>query len=454
MRFVPLLLPALMPMIAGAADLPKPNVIFILADDLGYGGLSCFGQEKVPTPQIDRLADEGLRFTDFYAGSTVCAPSRCSLMTGRHLGRCWIRGNYSQEFNDRVPLRPQDVTVAELLKQAGYTTGLIGKWGLGEPDTTGIPNRKGFDYFFGYLNQGRAHNYYPEYLWRNQEKVELTGNLDNKRQQYSHDLFAADALSFIEKNKSGPFFLYLAFTIPHSNNERQRDEGMGMEVPDYGSYADRDWSVGQKGHAAMMERMDRDVGRIMAKLDELGIDRNTLVIFTSDNGPHREGGYDPDFFDSSGPLRGIKRDLYEGGIRVPTVARWPAVIEPGRVNSEPLAFWDVLPTLAELGGVTPPRDIDGISFVPALLGKAQKSHDYLYWEFHERGLAQAVRMGRYKGIRKNMGSVELYDLENDLGEQQNLADRHPNVVARIEKIMAEAHTESEPWPVKLPAASQ
>jgi arylsulfatase A-like enzyme len=440
------------PLIAAAAEQPpQPNIIFILADDLGYGGLSCFGQEKVPTPQIDRLAAEGMRFTDFYAGSTVCAPSRCVLMTGMHTGRCWIRGNSSKKVDERVPLRPTDVTVSELLKKAGYTTALIGKWGLGEPDTTGIPNRKGFDYFFGYLNQRHAHDYYPDYLWRNQEKVALTGNLERKRQQYSHDLFTQEALEFVEKNKSGPFFLYLALTIPHAHNARQRDEGMGMEVPDYGPYDSRDWTVNQKGHAAMIDRMDRDIGLLMAKLDELGIGDNTLVMFTSDNGPHREGGYDPDFFDSSGPLRGIKRDLYEGGIRVPTVARWPARIKPGQVNREPLAFWDVLPTLTEIAGASPP-DTDGISFLPALLGKEQKSHEYLYWEFHEGTFAQAVRMGRYKGLRKNMGPLELYDLESDIGEQRNVAHRHPGIVDRTEKIMAAARTDSEHWPVRLPAA--
>ncbi|HOQ88451.1 MAG TPA: arylsulfatase, partial [Phycisphaerae bacterium] len=317
------LLSGLVAISAFAEPAAKPNVIFILADDLGYGSLGCYGQKKVATPNLDRLAAEGLRFTDFYAGSTVCAPSRCSLMTGKHTGHCWVRGN------ERIPLRPQDVTVAEIFKQAGYITGLVGKWGLGEPDTTGIPNRQGFDYFFGYLNQRHAHDYYPTYLWRNQERVELEGNRDNQRRQYSHDLFTAEALSFIEKNKSGPFFLYLAYTVPHANNERQQAEGMGMEVPDYGPYADRDWTVGQKGHAAMIYRMDRDIGRVMAKLRELGLDENTLVMFSSDNGPHKEGGYDPEFFDSNGPFRGIKRDLTDGGIRVPMIARWPARIRPG-----------------------------------------------------------------------------------------------------------------------------
>ncbi|HOA75373.1 MAG TPA: arylsulfatase [Phycisphaerae bacterium] len=436
------LLSGLVAISAFAEPAAKPNVIFILADDLGYGSLGCYGQKKVATPNLDRLAAEGLRFTDFYAGSTVCAPSRCSLMTGKHTGHCWVRGN------ERIPLRPQDVTVAEIFKQAGYITGLVGKWGLGEPDTTGIPNRQGFDYFFGYLNQRHAHDYYPTYLWRNQERVELEGNRDNQRRQYSHDLFTAEALSFIEKNKSGPFFLYLAYTVPHANNERQQAEGMGMEVPDYGPYADRDWTVGQKGHAAMIYRMDRDIGRVMAKLRELGLDENTLVMFSSDNGPHKEGGYDPEFFDSNGPFRGIKRDLTDGGIRVPMIARWPARIRPG-VSNVPLAFWDVLPTFAAIVGVEPPADIDGISFLPALLGQDQPKHEYLYWEFHERGFAQGVRFGQYKGIRKNKGPIELYDISTDLGEQTDIADRYPQVAARIERIMDEARTDSEHWPVKI-----
>lgn len=426
---------------AFAAD--KPNVIFILADDLGYGDISSYGQKKVPTPNIDRLGAEGIRFTDFYAGSTVCAPSRCSLMTGKHSGHAWVRGNAN------VPLRPEDVTLAEIFKQAGYTTALVGKWGLGEPDTTGVPNRQGFDYFFGYLNQKHAHDYYPTYLWRNEQKVELKGNRNEKRQQYSHDLFTQEALAFVEKHKDNPFFLYLAYTIPHANNERQKSEGMGMEVPDYGPYGTRDWTVGQKGHAAMIDRMDRDIARLLSKLEALGIDKNTLVVFTSDNGPHKEGGYDPEFFDCSGPLRGIKRDLYDGGIRVPAVVRWPGHIEAGRVSTEPLAFWDVMPTFAEILSVPTPKDIDGVSFLPTLLGKGeQKSHDYLYWEFHERGFAQGVRLGTFKAIRKDKGRIELYDLTSDIGEQKDVAAEHADIVAKCTRIMDEARTDNEHWPVK------
>jgi len=432
----------------------RPNIIYILADDLGYGDLGCYGQKIIKTPNIDKMAEEGMRFTDHYAGSTVCAPSRCCLMTGLHTGHALIRGNA------RVPLRPSDVTVAELLKQAGYSTGIIGKWGLGEPDSTGVPNRQGFDYWFGYLNQRHAHNYYPNYLWRNEEKVELKnevrdvnppGGVATKRVEYSHDLFAEEALDFVEKNRDNPFFLYLALTIPHANNEAGNK---GMEVPSLEPYADKDWPEPQKGHAAMITRMDGDVGRLMAKLKELGLDNDTLVMFTSDNGPHKEGGADPTFFNSSGPLQAYKRALYEGGIRVPMIARWPGRIKAGSVSNHVSAFWDFLPTCCELVGVKAPEGIDGISMVPTLLGRPgeQREHEFLYWEFHEQGKRQAVRMGDWKGIRQNVaknpdGPIELYNLKNDIGEKNNVAVRHPGIVAKIEECMKTARTPSENWPL-------
>ncbi|MFQ6132502.1 MAG: arylsulfatase [Armatimonadota bacterium] len=435
----------------------KPNIIFILADDLGYGDLGCFGQERVKTPRLNRMAAEGVRFTDFYAGSTVCAPSRCVLMTGLHTGHCRIRGNA------RHPLLPQDQTVAELLKQAGYATALIGKWGLGEADSTGIPNRQGFDYFFGYLNQRHAHNYYPAFLWRNQEKVKLDnvvvrpggreddlGGAATDRRDYSHDRFTEEALKFIDDNRDGPIFLYLAYTIPHANNESRILNRHGMEVPDYGDYQDEDWPEAQKGTAAMISRMDRDIGRLLDRLGQLGLDDNTIVFFSSDNGPHREGGNDPDFFDSNGPLRGLKRDLYEGGIRVPTIVRWPGQAPVGAVSDHVGSFADFLPTAAELAGVDAPEGLDGISFLPAILGKAedQKQHDCLYWEFYERGSARAVRMGRWKAVRKPFaGEIELYDLANDIGEQNNVADQHPEVLAQIRVAMDQAHTPSPLWKV-------
>jgi arylsulfatase A-like enzyme len=364
-----------------------------------------------------------------------------------------IRGNAT------VPLRSDDVTVARLLKDAGYATGLVGKWGLGEAGTTGIPNRQGFDYFYGYLNQVHAHNYYPDFLWKNEYKVTLKGNeigdtpgVSVKRGQYAHDLFTAEA--FVEKHRDGPFFLYLAYTIPHANNERTKAEGNGMEVPDDAPYTDKKWSQPEKNCAAMITRMDRDVGTLLKKLQDLKLDDHTIVFFSSDNGPHKEGGNDPKFFDSSGPLRGIKRDLYEGGIRIPLLARWPSKFKAGVVSDHVCAFWDFLPTAAEFAGVKPPKGIDGISLAPTLLGakaagREQEKHEFLYWEFHEGGTKQAVRMGDWKAVRlKSKGPLELYDLKNDPGETMNLADKQPDVVEKIATYLKTARTESKDWPIK------
>jgi arylsulfatase A-like enzyme len=438
-----------------AAAPERPNIIFILSDDLGYGDLGCYGQRQIQTPHIDRMAAEGIRFTGCYAGSTVCAPSRCTLMTGYHTGHARIRGNAF------VPLQPGDVTVAEILRQAGYTTAIIGKWGLGEAGTTGIPNRKGFDYWFGYLNQLHAHNYYPDFLWRNQTKVplpnvvpaapgrEFGSGVATKRVVYSHDLFAQEALEFVTQHARLPFFLYLALTIPHANDEAR---GNGMEVPDLGRYAQENWPAPEKGKAAMITRMDADVGCLMARLRELGIDRKTVVFFTSDNGPHKEGGVDPSFFHSSGPLQGTKRSLHDGGIREPMIVRWPGKIAPGRVSDLPWAFWDVLPTLAELAGAGAKVSvgIDGISVVPTLLDRGvQRHHEFMYWEFHEGPSQQAVRMGDWKAIRKRPGlPLELYDLHHDIAEQANVAAQHPDVVNRIENYLKTARTPSEQWPIR------
>jgi arylsulfatase A-like enzyme len=428
----------------------RPNIILILADDLGYGDLSCYGQKNFKTPAIDRLAAEGMRFTQYYAGSTVCAPSRSVLMTGQHTGHTRIRGNA------RHPLLPEDVTVAEVLKSAGYHTGLIGKWGLGEAGTTGLPNRQGFAYFYGYLNQRHAHNYYPTFLWRNEEKVKLRNTVPNEDPEgagvsennldYSHDLLTQEAIGLVEKNAGGPFFLYLSYTIPHANNEAR---AKGMEVPDLGEFAGKDWPDAEKAKAAMITRMDRDVGRLMERLKRLGIDDNTVVFFSSDNGPHREGGADPDFHDSNGPLRGIKRDLYEGGIRVPMIVRWPGRVKSGAESSQVWSHSDLLPTAAEIAGVKAPMKIDGISMLPALLGNKQKDHAFLYWEFHERGFKQAVRMGDWKALRRAPdASLELYDLKTDIAEQKDLKDKHPEIVKRIEDYLKTARTESPQWPIK------
>jgi len=431
--------------IAGAesGSTNRPNIIFILADDLGYGDLGCYGQKLIRTPNLDRLAREGVRFTQAYAGSTVCAPSRCVLMTGLHTGHARVRGNAL------VPLLPEDRTVAKMLKEAGYVTGIVGKWGLGEPNTPGVPNRQGFDEWFGYLNQGHAHDYYPQYLWRNEQKVTIEGNLNGAKKEYSNDLFTREALDFIRRHRKGPFFLYLTFTLPHANNELGAKTGNGMEVPTDAPYSNESWPQQQKNHAAMITRLDGEVGKVMAVLKELGIDDHTVVFFSSDNGPHREGGAKPEFFRSSGPLRGIKRDLYEGGIRVPMIVRWPGKITPGTVSDQVWAFWDFLPTAAAIAGVRPPPAIDGISMLPALLAKPQKSHDDLYWEFHERGFKQAVRMGDWKAIRFGIeGPIELYDLKTEIGEQHNIAAAHPNVVARIEAILKTARTESKDFPIR------
>ena len=317
---------ALTPAASTAQPAPRPNIILILADDLGYGDLGCYGQTRIQTPNLDRMAAEGIRFTSAYAGSTVCAPSRCSLMTGLHTGHARTRGNRSPD----LPLRPEDVTVTEVLKQAGYRTALFGKWSLGELGSSGYPTRKGFDEWFGFFSQLHAHNYYPEHLLDGESAWLCRGNMGMQRRDYAPDLFTERALRFLEKqNRATPFFLHLCYTVPHANNEMGRDTGDGMEVPSYGPYANRPWPQPEKGFAAMITRMDADIGRILAALKRRGLDENTLVIFTSDNGPHREGGHDPRFFESSGPLRGIKRDLYEGGIRVPMIARWPARIRGG-----------------------------------------------------------------------------------------------------------------------------
>jgi arylsulfatase A-like enzyme len=455
-KFPVLLLPAILslcmkPVTLEAAN--KPNIIYIMADDLGYGDLGCYGQKRIKTPNIDRMAAQGVRFTQFYAGSTVCAPSRCVLMTGLHLGHCYIRGN------GKINLRPSDITVAEVLKQAGYTNGLFGKWGIGHEGSTGVPTKQGFDNFFGYLDQHHAHNYYPTFLVRNETRVTLPNVVPGegqygqgvaiKKMQYSHDLIAEELLSFIDRNKDRPFFLYFAATLPHANNEA-RDKG--MEIPDYGLYKDKDWPEPQKGLAAMISRLDADVGRILARLKKHGIDENTIIFFTSDNGPHNEGGNKSTFFDSNGPLRGTKRDLYDGGIRVPMIVRWPGKTPMGTDSDYIGYFGDFLATAADIAGINDVPKTDGISFLPAILGNAdeQKSHKYLYWEFYERGSAQAVRMGDWKGVVKPFGGkiIELYNVKDDLGETTDIAEKHPDIVAKIRTAIEESHVPSPLWKVR------
>jgi arylsulfatase A-like enzyme len=432
----------------------RPNIVFILADDLGYGDLGCYGQTRIQTPHLDRLASQGIRFTQFYAGAPVCAPSRNVLMTGQHTGHATLRANA------KIDLRADEVTIAEVLKTAGYATGLIGKWGLGKEGSSGYPLKKGFDYFFGYVDQTMAHNYYPEYLVRNDERVPLRNVVPNPgpygqgvasvKVDYAADLMADEAVKFVRDHRAVPFFLLFATTLPHANGEANEE---GMEVPDYGPYEREDWPIPSKGYAAMVTRLDAQVGRLMSELRALGLEKNTLVIFTSDNGPHREGGNDPTFFKSSGPLRGIKRDLYEGGIREPLIVHWPAQTPPGVTSDHIGYFGDFMATFAELAGVRAPEQIDSLSFVPVILGNPseQQPHESLYWEFYERASAQAVRMGRWKAIRSPLftGNIELYDLKEDLVEQNNVAQQHPEVVAQAVAAMNGAHVPSPLWKVPM-----
>ncbi|MEM8765352.1 MAG: arylsulfatase [Bacteroidota bacterium] len=440
-----------------------PNIIYILADDLGYGDLGCYGQERIQTPNIDRMAAEGMRFTQHYAGNTVCAPSRASLLTGKHTGHVAVRGNNLTEDNlldDNTP------TIASVLKNKGYHTAIIGKWGVGLSPALNDPLKKGFDYAYGYVNMWHAHNYYPSFLVEQGKKVNIEENVQmenppgggyalepymegagfaKQRRTYSHDLFEQKALNYIEGNKNNPFFLYLALTIPHANNE---GGDQGMEISDLGIYNEKDWPQSEKGFAAMISRMDSSVGKIMEKLKKLGLDENTLIIFVSDNGPHMEGGHSPDFFDSNGALRGEKRDLYEGGIRVPMIARWPGKIKSGSTTDHISAFWDVLPTLSELVDSEMPEEIDGISFLPTLVGNVsnQMKHDYLYWEFYAQGGKQAIRSGDWKLVKRDvryserLPVIELYNLSNDEGEKNNIAEENPMMLDSLEGLLQNAHS--------------
>ena len=443
-----------------------PNIVLIIADDLGYGDLGCFGQKVLKTPRIDRMASEGMRFTHFYAGSTVCAPSRSVLMTGRHMGRTVVRGNSTRP----VILRPEDPNLASLLKSAGYRTACIGKWGLGTPDNISNPNDIGFDHFFGYVDMWHAHNFYPEFLIRNGEVQQLRNEVAPrwksfqepgrpqagrgvaiKRVDYAPDLFIAEVQKFIRDSHREPFFLFHSLNTPHANNEAG---SKGMEVSDLGEFSDKDWPAPEKGFAAMIRNIDRDVGRILDLLKELKIEKDTLVIFSSDNGPHQEGGHRADFFDSNGPLRGTKRDLTEGGIRVPAIAWWPGTIDPGAVDDAHWYFGDLMATAAELAGVEPPANIDSDSFVAPLLGEPREKRwtrkSLMYWEFYERGSAQAVRFGKWKAIRKPMftGKIELYDMSNDPGEKHDYSRRRPDLARQAAGLMDRAHEGDPNWKVR------
>ncbi len=451
-------------LLLGSFAQAKPNLIFIMADDLGYGDLGCFGQKLIKTPRLDRMAKEGMKFTRFYSGSTVCAPSRSVLMTGQHMGHTHVRGNAGGDMT-RQSLRDKDFTVAEALKKANYSTALIGKWGLGEVGQEGHPLGQGFDYFYGYLNQVHAHNFYPEFLWKNFDKHRLRnevqlvgkkgyagfiGGAATKRVDYSHDIFAEEALSWISKNKDNPFFLYLPLTIPHANNEGSRMFGDGAEVPEYGIYDKMDWPKQDKGQAAMITRMDKDVGRILDLLGKLKLAENTLVVFTSDNGPHNEARHNPERFNPSGPLRGMKRTLTEGGIRVPTIAWWPKTVAQGSQCEQPLYFGDLMATACELSGAPLPKNLDSVSFLPTLKGETDKQakHDFLYWEFYERTFRQAVVVENWKLIRSGMDDerIELYDLSKDVHEDKNLAKEKPELAKKFLAMMEKAHLPHPNWP--------
>jgi arylsulfatase len=451
----------------------KPNIIFILADDLGYGDLGVYGQKKIRTPNLDRMAAEGLRFTQFYAGSPVCAPSRCVLMTGKHGGHAFIRNNREVQPEGQWPIPASEVTIPELLKTKGYATGGFGKWGLGFIGSEGDPNRQGFDLFYGYNCQREAHNFYPDHLWRNDQKVALEGNdrgLTGKH--FSHDLIEAEALQFIRDHKDQPFFLYAPFTIPHLALQVPEDSlaeyvGKWDDPPYDGKNGYLPHPTPRAAYAAMITRLDRSVGRILALVKELGLDENTIVMFSSDNGgafgqvtkdfdflPGRMGGTDYVFFESTGKFRAFKGSVHEGGIRVPMIARWPGKIKAGAVSDLPAVFYDLLPTFGELAGASAPKDTDGISLLPTLLGRPkQRKHEFLFWDFNGYGGQQAVRMGDWKGLRKNLHSgatkIELYHLAEDIGEKNDVAAKHPAIVKRIEKIMAEQHLPSELFPLKV-----
>jgi arylsulfatase A-like enzyme len=454
----------------GAAAPARPNLIWIMADDLGYGEIGSYGQKVIKTPHLDRMAGEGLRFTQFYAGATVCAPSRSVLMTGQHHGRTRVRGNAGTS-NPRVQaLRPEDVTVARVLKDAGYATALVGKWGLGDVGEaeSGLPRKHGFDYFFGYLNQGHAHNHFTDFLWRNEEKIALPNKVTpvgtrgagyaTEAVLFSDDLVADEALKFVARNQTQPFFLYWSMVIPHANNERTRELGNGAHVPDFGPYTKEDWPDQDKGHAAMITRLDSYVGRMLDHLKVLGLAGNTLVIFTSDNGPHDESKHNLARFNPSGPFSGIKRSLKDGGIRVPCIAWWPGTVKAGGETGHVAYFGDWFATAVELAGAKAPRDLDSLSFVPTLAGRPreQKQHEFLYWEFHERGFHQAaLYQGRWKGIRERSlaAPIALYDLKSDPAEKTNLAARHPEIVAKIEAYFKTARLESADWaPKEAPVA--
>ncbi len=447
MRFycVPLLLA--LPALAVAHAGERPNIIYILADDLGYGDLGSYGQQLIRTPRLDRMAADGMQFTQHYAGAASCHPSRCVLFTGKHTGHARIRANC------KLPLLPEDYTLSQMLHEAGYATGGVGKWALGDAETAGAPWQKGMDEFFGYLDQTHAHTYYPDFLWRNGRRFAIPENRDGGRAVYSHDLFAREALDFIRRHKDEPFFFYAAFTIPHAEVTVPEDSlaeyrGKWPEpkaFPGSKTYCPQDQPRAVR--AAMITRMDRDIGRILDLLDELALSEKTLVLFTSDNGPITAGGQDPNFFNSAGPLRGLKFTLYEGGIRVPLLARWPGRVHAGSTSDRVSDFADMFPTFAELVGAALPPGLDGVSILPILLGQPQRQtpRDLFYWEAAPQ---QALRLGDWKAYRPAPNRpLQLYNLAEDLGEKQDLAEARPEIAEKLKRLMAESRVDSPEFPL-------
>lgn len=450
-----------------------PNIVYILADDLGYGDLSCYGQKNFSTPNIDKIAAQGMLFTQHYTGCTVSAPSRSSLMTGLHTGHTPIRGNKNWKPEGNWPLPANTFTIGKMLQAKGYTTGAFGKWGLGYIESEGDPNMQGINEFYGYNCQTLAHNYYPDHLWHNHEKILLPENDSSKTGKYAPDLIHNAALDFIETNKDKPFFLFYPTTIPHAElfakeeymskfrgkfmpekSFKGVDEGPTFRLGPYGSQPE-----GHAAFAALVAQLDDNVGELMAKLTELGIEKNTIVVFASDNGPHLEAGADPDYFNSNGDLRGYKRDMYEGGIRTAMLVKWPGKVKEGSKSDHISAFWDILPTFAEITGAEVKAEVDGISFLPELLGKKQKQHEYLYWEFHEQGGKTAIRMGNWKAVTLNIDKpdktvTELYDLSKDMSETNNVAEANPEIVKQLEGLMKQAHKPSEVFPFAVESTTK
>lgn len=452
-------------------EITKPNIIYILADDLGYGDLGCYGQQIIRTPNIDKLAADGMLFTDHYAGNSVCAPSRAALMLGQHSGHNRVRGNYEKGpmgFGACLELRDQDVTIAEVLKSQGYTNALVGKWGMGMNGTTGEPIKQGFDHSYGFLNQGHAHNQFPAYLFRNGERFEIPENQNRAMKSFSNDLFTKEAVRYLDEPKTNPFFLYLAYTTPHAEmhlpdsdifnsykgivSEKAFKNSRKLDSTDSNRAGYRSQEFPAAAYAAQITHLDSCVGVLVQKLKELGLEENTMILFSSDNGPHSEGGANPKYFQSSGPLRGQKRDLFEGGIRVPFIVKWPAVVKANSISNHISAFWDMFPTFSEASGATFDHEIDGISLMSTLKGakEAQKTHDYLYWEFHENPTTnQAVRKENWKAVRMDPdGEVELFDLSKDVGETKNVAQNHPEILTEMTDLLNNTRTESEIWKMR------